>query len=377
MPLIGAAQQDQFHTEPSCWDEPRIYHSGLPPAELAQRVTIIDSPANVVPDSEAQVSPNSAYRFWVRNPDTSQPGPWGAGIVVDAEQPRHTLLLFNKVSSTISPEWLNEKLVFVRVPWGRTRFTDLIFDVEKKQIIYQEQAIYGENAFNQFKQACGDNCPCEQPAAAEPNPRMPEALPGEDAMIGLLAIPGVFGSPESAEAGGTFQRRPVPVYAAPEQGARKLGEPGAAEDFESMEYTYEGLAAVVYAQRPGWYQVGLADGRRGWISAKSPSEFFPASALLTRRLAYLNEHWNRKVWESPTTYRGWNSKLKQTGTESRVEIPVNILDSRRVGNGLWLQIETLTSSPCEAGQPMVVDRGWIPAYAQSGALVAGYFSRGC
>ena len=56
---------------------------------------------------------------------------------------------------------------------------------------------------------------------------------------------------------------------------------------------------------------------------------------------------------------------------------MNILEARSIGDGLWLHVETLDESPCNGGTPKVVDRGWIPAYAASGALVAGYYSRGC
>ena len=59
------------------------------------------------------------------------------------------------------------------------------------------------------------------------------------------------------------------------------------------------------------------------------------------------------------------------------EHAVNILEARSIGDGLWLHVETLDESPCNGGTPKVVDRGWIPAYAASGALVAGYYSRGC
>lgn len=392
----GTLAAQGFHTEPSCWNEPRVYHTGSPPAELANRVTVIKAPADVIPSGTAVVSPNGAYRFWVRNPDTAEPGPWGAGLVIGAERAQNSVVLFSEVSGRINPSWVNEKLIFVRVPWGRVTFTDLIVDAEENTIIYQEQAIYGENAFRQYQEACGEACPCTTtttttatttattPAAAtEPNPQMPAALPGEDAMIGLLTLPSVFGPEEPGMGDADWQRSPVPVYASPQQGARKLAELDAPADFATREYTYEKKAVVVYEQRPGWYLIGLRGDKRAWLSAKSTADYYPIGELLVRRLSYLNEHWNRKLWQAPTTYRGWNSRLKAGDSDGDVELPVRVTDSLTVGEGLWLQIETLRNDPCTAGEvdqsgnPVIVDRGWIPAYAENGELVAGFYSRGC
>jgi len=43
-----------------------------------------------------------------------------------------------------SVQWLNEKLLFSRVWWGRIYSTDFILNVEKEQFIYREMAHYGE-----------------------------------------------------------------------------------------------------------------------------------------------------------------------------------------------------------------------------------------
>jgi hypothetical protein len=45
---------------------------------------------------------------------------------------------------TFSARWINEKLLFVQVWWGRMASTDLIFDVNQGTIIYNEFAHYGE-----------------------------------------------------------------------------------------------------------------------------------------------------------------------------------------------------------------------------------------
>jgi hypothetical protein len=340
----------------------------------ANRVHLIDTPGGQPTPGEPAVSPNGAYRFWVRQPETAEPGPWGAGLIVDTEQPQRPTLLFEQVAQPIEPRWINEKLIYVRVVWGRVAYSDLILDVEQPALIYHEQAIYGDAAFEQFQQACAGRCPCQEPA---PEPAadglMPAATPGDEAMIGLLAIPRIFGTAASAEG----PRGAIPVYQFPEAGADKLREPDDPEDFESREYAYEAPGAVVYARRPGWFQVGMADASRAWVSDKSVGEYFPIDTLLLNHLAFLNRHWDGRLWESPTTYRAWNSRLpRQVRDADEINIAVEAV--RWQDDGLWLQISTFSRTPCSGSErPAVVDRGWIPSYSSDGRLVAGFYSRGC
>jgi hypothetical protein len=352
--------------------------------------------------------------MWIRNPDTSKPGPWHAALIVDAEGSTRPTLLIEDVAGPITPRWINEKLIFVRVTWGRIAFSDLILDAEKGELIYHERASDGQIAYQQFQTSCDGPCPCETnapqadtttdsevvspsspsnssaPPSANSSQLMPKATPGKDVMIGLVLLPTVFGPPEQGGLQPADNPIPVPVYASPEAGAQKLAELGQPSDFVYREYTYEGGAVVVYEKRPGWYRIGLAAGpsdqagqadttRSAWISTKSTGKFMPVSQLLTTHLAYLNAHWDGYTWKSPTTYMRFGlSRLKRNrDTEAREEYSVNILDTQQVGEGLWLQVETLDRTPCTGGTPQVIDRGWIPAYAEGGKLVAGYHSRGC
>lgn len=366
------------HTDPACWDGPRLYHTGPPPAELANRVHLVDVPAASPAPGEPTASPNQAYAFWVRNPDTGQHGPWSAGLIVDNERERRPTLLFDQVGGPVAPRWINEKLIYLRVPWGRVVFSDLIFDAEAASIVFHEQVRYGDASYTQAQQACGGRCPCD-PATIEQPAAMPKAEPGEHAMVGLLTLPGIFAPAETGGVAAAAKPVPVPVYDAPLAGATKLGELGTPADFEVREYTYEGGAVVVYEHRPHWYRIGLVDDRQAWLSAKSAGEYLPIENLLVRSLAYLNRQWDGYTWASPTTYeRSGLSPLKHDrNVTAPDEIPARIVGSRRVGAGLWLLVETLSAGPCEGSAARVIDRGWIPAYADDGALVAGFHARGC
>ena len=400
LPVIANAD-DGFHTSPACWDAPRLYHAGPPPAEIAARVHLIESPPtppSMPMPGEETLSPNGAYRFWVRNPDTATPGPWGAGVIVDNERETRLLLLIEDVAGPIAPRWINEKLILLRVAWGRVMFSDLILDVERGEIVFHEQVLDGTIAWQQFQESCDGSCPCDmdgvsagapaeadQPILTPPEGGiMPAAVPGAEAVIGLVLLPTIFGPPEQGGVVPAENPVPVPVYDAPEGGARKLAELVLIADFEYREYTYEGAAAVVYEQAPGWYRIGIRaplEPRRAtaWISAKSAGDFLGLGDVLVGAQAYLNEHWDGYVWTAPVDgMRTGLSVLKRDrDPDAREEYAARVLEARTVGDGVWLRVETLRGA-CEGSDPpMVVDTGWTPAYGTGGDLVAWLHSRGC
>ena len=400
LPIVANA--DEFHTSPACWDEPRLYHAGPPPADIAGRVHLIEgpptSPAMPMP-SDATVSPNGGYRFWVRNPDTTTASPWGAGVIVDNERDARLLLLVEDVAGPIAPQWINEKLIMLRLAWGRVIFSDLIVDVEAGTIVFHETVNDGTIAWQQFQEACGGACPCDAgdtgaatpPADPAPpvltppqNGIMPVAVPGDGAVIGLVLLPTIFGPPEQGGVVPAANPVPVPVYDAPEGGARKLAELVLIADFEYHEYAYEGAAAVAYEQAPGWYRIGIRaplEPRRStaWISAKSVGGFLGLGALLVGAQAYLNENWDGYVWTAPVDgMRTGLSVLKRDrDPNARQEYAARVLEVREVGDGVWLRVETVRAACAGSDPPTVVDSGWVPAYAGNGALAVWFHSRGC
>lgn len=156
----GKQETFDFHTSPACWNEPRIAHTGAPPRELRDRIRI-DTVAGPPPDTGGITSPNGAYRFWTGyRPEGEVVGFAGGFVFIDNERPH--LLRATAIDARAMPQpiWISEKLLFVRVVWGTVQFTDLIIDVERGVPIYEEAAIYGRNAFEQFHQACNGRCPC-------------------------------------------------------------------------------------------------------------------------------------------------------------------------------------------------------------------------
>jgi predicted phosphodiesterase len=152
-PSVGTPVQIRddavFHTTPNRWSEPRVFHTPFED-EYAQRIVMeqIERPAAI---SRATFSPNGAYSFVVNEPDFQQPGPWNTTIFVDNERDRLLQIkLLDRRNYRLDVSWINEKLLFVGVWWGRVLGTDIIVDIEREEILYREMKHDGSIPFQQW-----------------------------------------------------------------------------------------------------------------------------------------------------------------------------------------------------------------------------------
>ncbi len=148
-PAPSVAQH--FHTSPACWEAPRRFHAGPVGEDLQVRITL-DRVEGSLLEEEATLSPNKAYAFHLKRPDTTQPPPWQAEVLVFIERDYLVRLRFTDVHQLGKVAWINEKLLFVNVWWGRIAGTDFILDIEREAILYEEMFEWGATAFEQFKQ---------------------------------------------------------------------------------------------------------------------------------------------------------------------------------------------------------------------------------
>jgi hypothetical protein len=140
-------------TSPACWSAPRRYHGGAPPADIAQKITL----ERISPKSDklsGVKSPNGAYAFAVQNPTRIQRPPRVATVTADVERDYLLELRLHGVAEPLEPQWVNEKLIFVRVAWDARSFTDVILDVEAEKLIYSEAAWAGETVFEERRGPC-------------------------------------------------------------------------------------------------------------------------------------------------------------------------------------------------------------------------------
>src|SRR4030095_4341285 len=102
------------------------------------------------------------------DPDFSAPPPWSTRVIIEAERPEATVVeLRNPGNGAAYAIWLNEKLVLVRVWWGRVIGADVIVDAEKGEIVWKETVRAGEIP---FEQARGQPCPARSHRAAARTP---------------------------------------------------------------------------------------------------------------------------------------------------------------------------------------------------------------
>jgi len=151
-----------WHTDPCWWSEPRIYHGPFmqdyagpchPATDFAGRIAI----SRVAPEekpADRVLSPNGAYWFAMRSPDTTRPGPWETTIDIEYERDtRIRISVRDHKSAGVRPRWINEKLLYVEIWWGRVLGSYLIFDVEAETVLAKEMIHDGGNAFAQHRQA--------------------------------------------------------------------------------------------------------------------------------------------------------------------------------------------------------------------------------
>jgi hypothetical protein len=88
-------------------------------------------------------SPHRTAHALLSPPDFKQLGPWTTVVAVKGNQARPLDLLItfrDHGSSAVRARWLNEKLMWFRVWWGRVVATELVLNVETAEPLYMEEA---------------------------------------------------------------------------------------------------------------------------------------------------------------------------------------------------------------------------------------------
>jgi len=145
--------QWSFHTNPDKWQDARVYHTPFDEA-WSKWIVLSKTPLESPPEEKIR-SPNRAYWFAVTQPDTTKPGPYSLRVRLYSERDYMLELELLNVYGNFerSVSWVNEKLLHIRVWWGRARGVDLVFDVEEEQFIYKETLNSGQLEFVQWQQA--------------------------------------------------------------------------------------------------------------------------------------------------------------------------------------------------------------------------------
>jgi hypothetical protein len=134
-------------TPPPCDDSEVHYRAA--PHELEQKIRL-SRPASQpeVPGSAKKVvSPQGTRWFFEVDPDyTSTKEPWNTALFIHRAGKAERVLRVDVVDhgNTFTASWINEKLLFIEVWWGRFASSDIILDVDQGRLLYHELARYGQ-----------------------------------------------------------------------------------------------------------------------------------------------------------------------------------------------------------------------------------------
>jgi hypothetical protein len=93
-----------------------------------------------------EFSPQGTKYYIVQSADFTKQGPWSTVIYIvgNRADPLKTKITFrDHGNGGVRARWLNEKLLFVQVWWGRIVSTDLILDLDAGKWLYLQNANYG------------------------------------------------------------------------------------------------------------------------------------------------------------------------------------------------------------------------------------------
>ncbi len=148
---ISVVSEELWHTPPEKWGQPRIFHSAFD-SDFENRIVMTQAPLEA-DNSEKTFSPNKAYWFAVSTQDFRKEGPWLTTIQIFNERDYSIRIEIRDHNNwEIKPKWVNEKLLYVEVWWGRILGSYFLFDVEDERILIKEMIHDGQMAFQQFQE---------------------------------------------------------------------------------------------------------------------------------------------------------------------------------------------------------------------------------
>jgi hypothetical protein len=139
---------------PDCWTEIRTYQTDGDDWNWQSRTRIegvaLGKPEKAVP------SLNGVYYFAISEPGTSN-----SSVLVYSEKSHLTRISFGEAKSIGNVSWINERLLYMRIWWGRVAATDLVFDVEKESVVHAESVHWGQDVFEQYRETCALHGGCQ------------------------------------------------------------------------------------------------------------------------------------------------------------------------------------------------------------------------
>ncbi len=132
---------------PDCWTESRMVHSAQSPNDVWKRnISIITRQSEKL--KTGTLSPNKGYMFVVEGGRPSE------HVIIFAEKDHLIDITIRDLVGLSDIRWVNEKLILMRIWWGRMTATDMLFDVETENVLYAEMVTDGTQALQQYRESC-------------------------------------------------------------------------------------------------------------------------------------------------------------------------------------------------------------------------------
>ena len=151
---------------------------------------------------------------------------------------------------------------------------------------------------------------------------------------------------------------------------------GSKEHAPTLESGYEIAAAIVYERRGSWFRIALNEGS-AWIRRTDSTDFLPYPDILRENLSHIQQGWDGVLRDTP----GSSGKIKNVPAgwtaRSHQLIAIEFLNSRRVGNELWIYVQLMIERCGQSVEGVAITTGWIPAYRANRSPSAWFSSRGC
>ncbi|MCL4214996.1 MAG: hypothetical protein KJZ74_13890, partial [Gemmatimonadales bacterium] len=147
-------------------------------------------------------------------------------------------------------------------------------------------------------------------------------------------------------------------------------------ELPTLAYGYEEVAAIVLARSGRRAQVALAPGS-AWLDAGDSSRFLPVEELLPERLSYLRRGALPLLRRTPEDSA---PRVTVAGTEAtdETELLADVIDTRRVGEALWVRVVFEEENFCSQERTGVRgDSVWVPFHGADRRPTVWFYSRGC
>ena len=137
------------------WNAPRIFHEPFR-ADYERQVVI--GPARVFPENlpggQRVYSPNGGYWYLMETPNFNGAKPWATQIYIYNDR-ADLMKLELKDHGNATPEaiWINEKLLYINLWWGRVLGSYMILDVEREVFVAKEMLVDGAKLYQQYQES--------------------------------------------------------------------------------------------------------------------------------------------------------------------------------------------------------------------------------